>query len=178
MILGAVLAGGQARRFGSDKALARWRGVALIDHAIAHLAGVADAVAVCGRRHGTLPAIADRPAAGLGPLGGLCGALHHAAGHGFARVVTLSCDTPVLADGLLAALIAGETDAYLAGSPVIGCWSSGHAALLEAHLAGEDRSMRGWARRVGAVALDRPAPPNVNRPEDLARLDASLASGR
>jgi molybdopterin-guanine dinucleotide biosynthesis protein A len=31
-LLGAIIAGGEARRFGADKAAARLKGVALIDH--------------------------------------------------------------------------------------------------------------------------------------------------
>jgi molybdopterin-guanine dinucleotide biosynthesis protein A len=171
VILGAVLAGGRSSRFGSDKALAVWRGQPLIAHVVARLASVADAVIVCGRAHDGVTSIPDRPVAGLGPLGGLNAALHHAAAHCFGRVLTASCDTPVLDDALLAALSAAD-DACLGSLPVIGIWRSAHAAALDAHLVEHNsRSMRGWATRIGAEMLDLPAPPNVNRPEDLARLD-------
>jgi molybdopterin-guanine dinucleotide biosynthesis protein A len=171
VILGAVLAGGRSSRFGSDKALALWRGRPLIAHVVDRLSSIADTVIVCGREHPGVLSIPDRPAAGLGPLGGLNAALHHAAAAGFAQVVTASCDTPQLDDALLAAL-AGEDDACLAAQPVIGIWRSGHAALLDTCLAeADDRSMRGWAGRIGARTLDLPPPPNVNTPADLAALD-------
>lgn len=170
MILGAVLAGGRSSRFGSDKALAMWRGRPLIAHVVARLATVTDAVIVCGRDHAGFVSVPDRPMAGLGPLGGLNAALHHAAATGFARVLTASCDTPVLDDALLAALAASD-DACLGGLPVIGIWRSGHAAALDSHLAeANSRSVRGFATRIGAKLLDLPAPPNVNRPEDMATL--------
>ncbi|MBA3896663.1 MAG: NTP transferase domain-containing protein, partial [Sphingomonadaceae bacterium] len=64
MILGAVLAGGASRRFGSDKALAMRDGRPLIAHVVDALATQVDAVVVCGRDWGGLPSIADRPAPG------------------------------------------------------------------------------------------------------------------
>jgi molybdopterin-guanine dinucleotide biosynthesis protein A len=108
-LLGAVLAGGQARRFGADKAFARLGGQPLVAHAIALLAPLTDAVIVCGRDDAAVcgaPAIHDRPRPGLGPLGGLGAALHHAGANGFAAVVTIPCDTPLLPDGLLGRLLA------------------------------------------------------------------------
>ena len=48
-ILGAILAGGQARRFGSDKAQALWRGRRLIDHVADALGSQTTALVVCGR---------------------------------------------------------------------------------------------------------------------------------
>lgn len=169
-VLGAVLAGGASRRFGSDKALALHEGRALIDHAIARAGEVADAVVVCGGARAGYEAIADEPAAGLGPLGGLCGAMAYAAANGFGAVLTIPCDTPDLPAEALRALVGGECAAYLADLPVAGYWPAALREALARHLAGNDRSMRGWARRCEAVAVATPATVNVNRPDDLARL--------
>jgi molybdopterin-guanine dinucleotide biosynthesis protein A len=56
--------------------------------------------------------------------------------------------------------------------PVIGFWPVALAGQLDAHFAAsEDRSMRAWARAVGAVAVSLGGPmPNVNTPADLAKL--------
>jgi molybdopterin-guanine dinucleotide biosynthesis protein A len=166
-LLGAILAGGEARRFGSDKALAEWRGQALIEHVAAGLAPQVEAVIVCGREHPGLVGVPDRPEAGLGPLGGIAAALHHAAEQGYDAVLTLPCDGP-LVPGDLAARLAGG--AYLAGSPVVGLWPARMADGLDAHLAaGGDRSVRRWARSAGVRAVEGELV-NVNRPEDLAAL--------
>lgn len=170
-ILGAILAGGEARRFGSDKALALFEGQPLIDHVAAALRGQADAVVVVGRCHGGLTSVADRPAPGLGPLGALAGALHWAQANGFAAVLSAPCDVPLLPDDL-AKRLAGEGPAYVEGLPVLGWWPSGLAEDLAAWLtADRPRAVRRWAAAVGAraVALEG-LPVNVNTVEDLAVL--------
>lgn len=176
MTLGAVLAGGRSSRFGSDKASARWRGRALIDHVVDALATVADDIVICGRAHGDRAALADRPSAGLGPLAAINAALHHAAGHGFDRVLTLPCDVPAVAPGLLARLLHEVDAAYYDAVPVIGIWPARLAAALDASLVGGgDRSIRRWARGAGAtplLLLPGETPVNVNRPEDFAALGA------
>jgi len=172
MILGAVLAGGRSSRFGSDKAEALWGERSLLDHVVARLASVCAAVIICGRHTDDILSIPDRPTPDLGPLGGLDAALHHAAAAGYERVVVAPCDTPLLDDDLLAALTSATGDVFLATMPVIGSWRSVHADLLDTHLRSTaNRSMRGWAEAIGATPLHFPAPPNINRPADLARLD-------
>lgn len=170
--LGAVLAGGQSTRFGTDKAVALWRGRPLIDHASAALARHCDAIIVCGRPDASGFMIADRPAADMGPLGGLNAALHYAMEHGFGRVVTCGCDTPVLPEGLISQLAGWQEPRFVVDLPVIGGWPSDLAPLLDAWLArSEDRSMRGWAKLIGALPITAPPIANVNTPDDLATLD-------
>lgn len=169
MILGAVLAGGQARRFGSDKALVEIGGRAMIDLVIDLLGKRVDNMVICGRVHRHFIAVADRPATGLGPLGGLNAALHYAKNNGFETVLTFPCDTPFIADELIADLVSHREMAVVAGCPVIGVWSAALSDRLDAYLiTARDRSMNGWADHVGACRIHRPAPVNVNRPADLA----------
>lgn len=172
--LGAILAGGASRRFGSDKALALWNGQSLLAHGVANLAPHVDAIIICGRDRGPegIVCIPDFPAADLGPLGGLCAALRHAAAHGHDRVLSIGCDTPLLAPDLLARLAAPDGDRHLIQSPVIGGWRAVHGESLAQHLiAGGDRSVRRWAQAIGAEPVDAGADiPNLNAPADLAAL--------
>lgn len=171
-LLGIVLAGGQARRFGGDKALATLDGLALLDHAAQALRPVTEDIAVVGRDSATYASIADWPAAGLGPLGGLCGALRHARDRHFDAVLTLPCDTPSLPAGLLADLAGRGVASFVADTPVIGLWPCTLADSLNDYLdRGGNLAVRAWAKEIGAEALEGwPAIPNVNRPDDLAVL--------
>lgn len=170
-LLGAVLAGGRSSRFGSDKAMAPWQGRPLIEHAADALRPHVDALVVCGREHPGLASVPDRPAPGMGPLGGIAAALHRAGVGGFDAVLTIGCDTPLIPSELLTALLAAPGAAYAAGLPVMGRWPTILAAGLDAFLA-QDRkhSIRSWAASVGAVELDFPDIPNINSPADLAAL--------
>lgn len=167
-VLGAILAGGKSVRFGADKAAALVDGRALIDHVADALAPQVDALVLCGRTWPGLTSIVDRPAPDLGPLGGLCAALHHAADQGFDHVLTAGCDVlPVPAD--LRALLAGDGAATVVGQQLFGYWPAALAERLDAHLAaGTDRSIRGWIAACGAraVAIDTPLA-NLNTPADL-----------
>jgi molybdopterin-guanine dinucleotide biosynthesis protein A len=170
-ILGAVLAGGRSRRFGSDKALAMLGGMTLIEHAIAALAPQVDAMLVCGRSIDGMTSVADRPAPDLGPLGGVNAALCHAAANSFEAVVTIPCDMPLLPADLVARLRRAGAASFVAGMPVMGLWPASLAGLLDALLVEDgDRSMRGWAARAGALPVAVEGLVNVNTPADLRRL--------
>ena len=161
-VLGVVLAGGQSRRFGSDKALAEIAGRTLLDRAVATLARQVDTVVVAGRSD-----VADRPRAGMGPLGGLNGAMHHAAEHGFDAVLSIPVDGFDLPDDLIAEL--APAPSYAVDAPVIGLWPTAVRAELDAFLAQDQRhSMRDFAAQIGAraVSLSR-LPVNINTPADL-----------
>lgn len=168
--LGAVLAGGQSRRFGSDKALAMLAGRPLLDHALTALRPHCDRLLIVGRESDVMASAPDRPAPGLGPLGGIAGALAFAAAHGFDAVLTIPVDCPRLS-GELVTLLA-PPPALLAAQPVIGLWPVTALTALDAQLAdGGDRSVRAFAHRIGARAVAGEFDlPNINRPEDLDGL--------
>lgn len=172
MIVGAVLAGGQSRRFGSDKAAAVFAGRTLLDHVVDALRPQVDALLICGRALPGFACVPDRPRAGLGPLGGLNAALHWAAANGFDRVASAPCDAPGLPPDLVARLAACGAPARLGGAPVVGLWPVTAAAALDDWIAGPDRSLRGWGEKIGATVLAG-AVGNVNTPADLAALSGS-----
>lgn len=167
-VLGAILAGGESRRFGSDKAAALVDGVPMLDRIAAALAGQVATVVVCGGPRPGYVHVPDRPAPGLGPLGGLAGALHHARAGGYDAVLTVACDVPDLPPDLMARL--SPASCYVEDCPVIGLWDAALADRLDTFLReGADRSLRAWARACGARSAGALALANINRPGDLAR---------
>lgn len=170
-ILGAVLAGGAATRFGADKALAPLAGRTLLEHALASLAPHCTALVVCGRAEAPVATLADLPHPGLGPLGGLVAALAYAEVSGLAAVLTTACDTPALPPELLGVLLAAGCG-HAAEAPTVGMWPVRLAAPLRTHLAtGGTRAIRRWAALAGVPALaPGVAVPNVNTPAELAAL--------
>ena len=171
MILGAVLAGGQSTRFGSDKALAELGGRTLLARAVDALAGVCDAVVVVGREVAPVPSLNDWPRAGMGPLGGIAAALHHAHDAGYTEVLTCAVDSVGLGDDVLGQL--KPAPSYCADQPVIGLWPVTASAAVDAILTGESRhSMRAFAESIGARAVHfQSKPANINTPADLSAAE-------
>ncbi|QIK79514.1 molybdenum cofactor guanylyltransferase [Sphingomonas piscis] len=176
-ILGAVIAGGKGRRFGSDKALAMLEHRHLIDHVLAGLGAQCDALVICGRHLEGIRCLEDLPQPQMGPLGGLAAALHHARRHGFDAVLTSACDTPYVPVDL-AARLRGAGSAIMAGQPLFGFWPSRLADdLLDFMQKPTKHSMRAWAAWVEARVVDFGYDvPNINRPEDLDRLQHARAA--
>lgn len=164
--LGAVLAGGRSSRFGSDKALATLGGQTLLDHALAALRPHCDTVIMVGRD----PGIADWPRPGMGPLGGIAGALRHAAGEGFDQLLTAPVDCVRLPADLRARL--EPAPACLETQPVIGLWPVAAIDALTVMLEDErDLAVRAFVRRTGARPVQSDfVPPNINSVADLTRL--------
>lgn len=169
-ILGAIFAGGAARRFGSDKAAAEIGGMAMIDHVAARLAAQCDAIVVVGREWPGLVSVADAPRRGLGPLGALAGALSHALTEGHEAVLTSGCDLPDLPHDLRERLWPGP--AVVAGQPLLGLWPVTLSAPLLAWLEADgDRAMRSWMQQAGARQVALPvAPANINTIQDWERF--------
>ncbi len=172
-LLGAILAGGASRRFGSDKADAVLNGRKLIDHVAEALRRDCADLVICGGAHPHIPRLEDRPHPGLGPLGGLCAALLHGRDGGFDAVLSAPCDAPHLPADLLLLLSGRGPAAYVADQPVIGLWPCGLAERLLAHLEqSADRSLRGWARAASAAPVELPhAICNINTRADLAAVE-------
>lgn len=166
-LLGAILAGGQARRFGGDKAQALYQGTRLIDRVAGALAAQCESVVVCGREEPGFACLPDWPEPGLGPLGGLAAAMRHAQEAGFSDVLSAGVDVPDLPHDL-AATLAGESAAIVESQPVVGRWPVSVGPMLEDFLAQGGRSLYRFADHVGARRVELAAPlMNVNRPEDL-----------
>jgi len=171
MILGAVLAGGQSSRFGSDKALAELDGHTLLARAVDTLSGWCEHVVVIGRETAPAPTLPDWPRPGMGPLGGIAAALHLARDEDYEAVLTCGVDSLGLPGNLPDLL--GAPPACLAAQPVVGLWPASAAETIEAILTGDGRhSMMAFARAVGARAVHlTTGPANINTLADLAKLE-------
>ena len=194
-IAGLVLAGGQSRRFGSEKAVARLEGRPLLAWSLAALAPVCDAVAVCARLSSGADALAlalgrqvltDDPSHPAGPLAGVAAGLAWAAEAGFELLVTLPCDTPLIGIGEIEALIGALGDApaayaVTADGPhgLCAVWRTNLDAALSARLsAGDHPPVRFLLDELGAVAahFDDARPfRNINTPADLAIIQNEVA---
>lgn len=171
MILGAVLAGGLSTRFGSDKALAEFRGHTLLAHAVDALSGWCEHVIVVGRPTAPAPTLPDWPRAGMGPLAGIAAALHHACDEGYSFLLTCGVDSLALPEDLPELL--SPAPAFLASQPVIGLWPASAREAVEAILHDEgSHSLRRFAEAIGARAVKSPSnPANINTPADLAEAE-------
>ncbi|WP_083936069.1 molybdenum cofactor guanylyltransferase MobA [Methylobacterium sp. B1] len=197
-VLGLILAGGQARRMGGgDKPLLRLDGRTLLERVVERLgpqcgAGLAlsangDPARFSGFPGPVLPdPLPDQP----GPLAGILAGLEHAAGHGMARVVSVSGDAPFLPEDLVARLCAAgpESGIALAASGArrhftIAHWPTILRDDLRDYLGRGERRVGAFIDRHGAAVASWPVEPvdpflNVNTPEDLAAAEAlGLRSG-
>ena len=182
----AILAGGQSRRMGTDKAALEVEGVTLLERTVQLALAINPAVLVVGR---ACPAGWPLPGtvfledveAGLGPAGGLATALRQAQ----TSVLALACDLPLLSEDALRWLIA-QAEAKFGPSglviesgegwePLFSVYDLACLPLIEARLAAGRRSLRGVIE-AGAFAFIN-APDwvaaqlvNVNTPEQWHAL--------
>lgn len=171
IILGAVIAGGRSRRFGSDKAVSTLGGVRMIDHVIAGLAPQVDRLVICGRDEPGYHCIEDRPFSGVGPLGGLAAALRYAHVAGFSDVLTSACDTPLVPPDLVQQL-ACDGAAIVSSQPLFGYWPASLSEQLDNFLIDPaNRAVSHWADVAQARRVRYPiAIPNINTIAELNRL--------
>jgi molybdopterin-guanine dinucleotide biosynthesis protein A len=171
-MLGAIIAGGKATRFGSDKAAAPLNGRPLIEHVADGLREQVDALIVCGRAWPGMDWVDDAPFPDMGPLGGLNAALQYAQQYGFDAVVTAGCDVVPVPE-LPRALPKGHA-VYIDGHYLFGVWPVALAPVLDSHLRNQDDlSMRHWISLCGAQAIaSTDIFHNLNTPLELAQYAA------
>lgn len=186
MIVGLVLAGGQSRRFGSEKAVVRLGERTLLEWALDVLREGCETLAVSAPAGSGAEAVAqglglrvltDDPAHPDGPLAGVAAGLRWAGSLGAAHLATLPCDTPHAPLDLVARLHAAGGEAFAAyaetadgAHPLCALWSIDLLVSLESELADGHPPVRAFLGDVGGVAVtfaDAAAFVNVNRPDDL-----------
>ena len=165
-LTGVVLVGGASERFGSPKALARFRGETLAQRAKRLLAEVCDEVLVVGKQADALPfPVLDDGTSSRAPVHGLIAGLRHASNE---VVVVLPVDVPLATPGALRAL--GETAAVpSAGIPLPGAYPRELRPALEQRVAAGQLSLRG----VNPTTLELPDGllVDVDTPDALAELE-------
>ncbi|MDE1145742.1 MAG: molybdenum cofactor guanylyltransferase MobA [Azospirillaceae bacterium] len=197
-ILGLILAGGLARRFGGseaaavDKPLLTLAGRPLLAHVRDRLAPQVTDMALNANgdparyRGFDLPILPDTVAGHPGPLAGVLAGLEHAVNQGgYAYVLSVPGDCPFLPWNLAGRLatIAPRNGIACAASagrrhPVVALWPVALAADLRHALAVEDmRRVNAFLARHPVAEADFPAVPvdpffNVNTPEDLTAAQA------
>ena len=137
---GAVLVGGASSRFGSPKALARFRGEALVDRARRLLGDVCEEVLVVGKTSDELPvAVLDAGTDSRAPIFGLIAALRAAR---YDVVVALPVDVPLITPAALRAL--GEAVAVPSPRiPLPGAYPRSLLPRLEERVRRGELSLRG-----------------------------------
>ena len=185
---GLILAGGRGQRLGGvDKGLQPWRGLPLVDHALARLAPQVREVMISANRNASAYAsrvtrvLADESDDFPGPLAGILAGLRAAS---TAWLAVVPCDSPRLPLDLVERLARGVGDAAgavvqrdhgdgeLRLEPVCCVLSTALADDLERYLADGGRKVEGWVSRHAATVLfdrpdDAPAFANINTLADL-----------
>ena len=182
----AILAGGESRRMGTDKAGLEIGGMTLLERTARLALAQNLPVLVVGRARPDgwplpdITFIADAEP-GLGPLGGLAAALSHTRG----SVLALACDLPLLTEETLRwrtelakEIVAAHGRVTVNGGqlePLFSIYRPLARVLIEAQLAQGRRSLHGLIG-AGKFVLD-PAPDwvaaqlfNANTPEDWAKI--------
>lgn len=188
---GLVLAGGQSRRMGSDKALLEKDGQTQLARSVALLERHLDRVFVSARadqadaERGRYPRIVDRYD-DLGPVAGILSAMDS---HPGVDWLVLACDLPNVDDDTITRLVenrAKETPFVAFASsqnglpePLCAIFGDGAEAILRSNANEGIRCPRKMMILAGAPLLDQPHPAaldNVNTPDDLAGSGARIAS--
>jgi len=189
-IAGLILAGGQGRRMGTEKALVALAGRPLVAHVAARLAPQVAMLALSANGDAArfaalgLPVLPDLPGeAGEGPLAGLRAALGWAAQAGAGALVTVATDTPFLPADLVERLAAASDGGRPAHAVSGGrahytaaLWPLTLAAPIAARFAAGERRLRACLEGAAEVPFEGEPDPfaNLNTPEDLAAAEARL----
>ena len=199
-VLGALLAGGRSRRFGSNKAFARVGGLELVHRAAGSLAPVTGTVVLIADDAGSYSdeGFEIRPdrVPGVGALGGIATAVAWAREEELRGAVVLACDMPFVPTALLAELARRlrEDNAVLPASsgprglePLCAAYGVECLGAIDAAIARGDRPVISFLPDIQVELLEAGdvatfGDPetmffNVNRPVDRTRAEQLLALG-
>ena len=194
-IVGAVLVGGESRRMGNDKALARIGPSTLRDRALAIMDSVFDEVLLSAAHPGARVAgrrlVEDRRR-GLGPLAALEAVLVAASGR---DVFVLACDLPLIGRAAISRVLSSaeagrggsDAKAWVAScggrlQPLCGLYAADCLGVVGERLDNGQLSMHRFLTAVDRLVVElddlgEETLLNVNHPADLERA-RSLVDGR
>ena len=179
--LGAILAGGASRRFGSPKALARVGGRTIVERVRSALAEAVDDVVVIANEPYLFSDLGLRTradeVAGLGALGGIVTALRWAREEGRPGALCVPCDMPFVAPGLLRVIldrVDGSADAVVPESrgrrgvePLCAWYSVRALEAAEAMAASEERALHVFVGQLETARIPLAEVERVGDPEVL-----------
>jgi molybdenum cofactor guanylyltransferase len=178
-LIGAILAGGAARRMGGAKATRMLAGRPLASYPAAALAQVCERVAIVAKPGGELPDLPgverwdDEPAEPRHPLAGIVHALERARGE---PVLVCAADMPyVTPEGLRALAAAGATAIAVAGGvlqPVLGLYAPEVLPALREAEPDVALTRTVEALRPELVPLPADEVRSIDTPEELASAEA------
>jgi molybdopterin-guanine dinucleotide biosynthesis protein A len=177
-LTGILLVGGESRRFGSPKALARFGGETLAERAWRVLGEICDQRLAVGKAAQKLDLpfpVLDDGISAQAPISGVVAGLSAAANE---LAIVLPVDCPLVApDDLLRLADACADAAVPATGPLPGAYRRTALPALGLALAQGRLSLRGvlTTLEVRTVDLDPARLANVNTPDDLARIGPSPA---
>jgi molybdenum cofactor guanylyltransferase len=172
-LTGVLLVGGASRRFGSPKALARYDGSTLAEHAWGVLGEACDERLAFGKLADELSlpfAVRDDGVEVRAPLAGVVAGLRAARND---VCVFLPVDVPLVTPAAVRALGEACREAAVPGTgPLPGAYARAALPVLERRLAAGDLALRDALSELDAavVRVDEALLTNVNQPEELARL--------
>jgi molybdopterin-guanine dinucleotide biosynthesis protein A len=193
-VYGLVLAGGESRRMGRDKATLRYGGRSQLERAMDLLEGRLERRYVSVRAdqvhdaaRAAYPQVIDR-ALGQGPVAGILAAQ---ALHPQAAWLVLACDLPLLDGGSLDALLAQRAPQRLATAfrsdhdglpePLCAIWEPASHAPLSAYVASGRHCPRKFLLQADVELLAQPNPralDNVNTPAEYGTVMNTLVPAR
>lgn len=201
LLFGALLAGGENRRYGSHKALAPVGGRPILERSLAAMAAATDRIGIVANEPGPYLA-AGRPVRpdlrpGTGVLGGILTAVRWAREEGCTAALVLACDMPFVSGALLRRLareagpgiVAAPASSGRRGlEPLCAVYGVATDAAIEAALDRGDRAVVSFfdaveLRVLGEEEVRRFGDPgrmfwNVNRPGDRETADEWAAGAR
>jgi molybdopterin-guanine dinucleotide biosynthesis protein A len=190
-----IIAGGQGHRIGGSKPSRLMAGKTLLNHAIEIATGYSSWVVISASDNilshsiGNLRVLHDADT-NIGPIAGLASALNYGAENGAGHVMIISCDTPFLPSDLLKRLqsaigVANVAVATSKGQFHATCalWRTDALQFLPDYLAQGRRSLIGFSKTAGCIAVDWPTRPfdpffNINTPEDLVLAEQIIAQSQ